>query len=107
MRKSYKRVPVIRRSHAMWMSPRVWKPRLVFWCGALAIGIISVGFAEAADIAQDWFHSLTSGSPLRAWLPLLITPRLYVLLVGRPGLVSQFRRQRHSTGHRGTAFERS
>nr|WP_154142025.1 MULTISPECIES: chloride channel protein [unclassified Brucella] len=74
VRKSYKRVPVIRRSHAMWMSPRVWKPRLVFWCGALAIGIISVGFAEAADIAQDWFHSLTSGSPLRAWLPLLITP---------------------------------
>lgn len=58
----------------MWISPHVWKPRLVFWCGALAIGLISVGFAEAADIAQDWFKSLTSGSGWRAWLPLLITP---------------------------------
>ncbi len=58
----------------MWMSPHVWKPRLVFWCGALAIGLISVGFAEAADIAQDWFKTLTSGNCWRAWLPLLITP---------------------------------
>lgn len=77
MRKSYKRVPLIRRSRAMWMSPRLWKPRLVFWCGALAIGIISVGFAEAADIAQDWFKALTDGTGgnvWRAWLPLVITP---------------------------------
>jgi H+/Cl- antiporter ClcA len=61
----------------MWMSPRLWKPRLVFWCGALAIGIISVGFAEAADIAQNWFKALTDGTEgsfWRAWLPLIITP---------------------------------
>ncbi|MBC2887044.1 chloride channel protein [Ochrobactrum sp. CM-21-5] len=74
MNKSYKRVPLIRRSRAMWMSPRAWKPRLVFWSGALAIGIISVGFAEAADIAQNWFKALTGGNQWRAWLPLLITP---------------------------------
>ncbi|MBJ6133564.1 chloride channel protein [Ochrobactrum sp. Q0168] len=77
MRKSYKRVRLIRRSRVMWMSPRLWKPRLVFWCGALAIGIISVGFAEAADIAQNWFKALTDGtggSFWRAWLPLVITP---------------------------------
>ncbi|NKC22758.1 chloride channel protein [Ochrobactrum oryzae] len=74
VRKSYRRVPLVRRSKAMWMSPHVWKPRLVFWCGALAIGLISVGFAEAADIAQDWFKTLTSGNCWRAWLPLLITP---------------------------------
>lgn len=77
MRKSYKRVRLIRRSRVMWMSPRLWKPRLVFWCGALAIGIISVGFAEAADIAQNWFKALTDGtggSFWRAWLPLIITP---------------------------------
>ena len=77
MRKSYKRVRLIRRSRVMWMSPRLWKPRLVFWCGALAIGIISVGFAEAADIAQNWFKALTDGSGggfWRGWLPLVITP---------------------------------
>ncbi|MBB5701104.1 H+/Cl- antiporter ClcA [Ochrobactrum daejeonense] len=61
------------------MSPRLWKPRLVFWCGALAIGIISVGFAEAADIAQGWFRTLTGGSTWRGWLPLLITPLGFML----------------------------
>ncbi|WP_095444859.1 chloride channel protein [Ochrobactrum quorumnocens] len=81
MRKSYQRVPLIRRSRAMWMSPRLWKPRLVFWCGAIAIGLISVAFAEAADIAQDWFKRLTDGSasPWRAWLPLIITPLGFML----------------------------
>lgn len=79
MRKSYQRVPLIRRSQAMWMSPRVWKPRLVFWCGALAIGVISVGFAAAADIAQHWFQSLTDGPAWHSYLPLLVTPLGFML----------------------------
>lgn len=81
MRKPYQRIHLIRRSRAMWMSPRLWKPRLVFWCGAIAIGVISVAFAEAADIAQGWFKSLTDGttSPWRVWLPLLITPIGFLL----------------------------
>jgi len=52
MRKAYQRIHLVRRSRAMWMSPRLWKPRLVFWCGAISIGVISVAFAQAADIAQ-------------------------------------------------------
>lgn len=56
MRKAYQQIHLIRRSRAMWMSPRLWKPRLVFWCGAIAIGVLSVAFAEAADIAQGWFR---------------------------------------------------
>lgn len=81
MRKSYKRVPLIRRSRAMWLSSRLWKPRLVFWCGAIAIGLISVGFAQAADIAQDWFKAIThsSESGWRNWLPLIITPLGFML----------------------------
>lgn len=81
MRKSYQRVPLLRRSHAMWMNPRLWKPRLVFWCGAIAIGLISVAFAQAADIAQSLFHGLTDSaiSPWRAWLPLIITPIGFML----------------------------
>jgi len=76
MRKAYQRIHLIRRSRAMWMSPRLWKPRLVFWCGAIAIGVISVAFAQAADIAQSWFKTMTDGttSPWRGWLPLVITP---------------------------------
>ncbi|MEJ5082229.1 chloride channel protein [Ochrobactrum sp. MYb379] len=81
MRKSYRRLPLLRRSHAMWMNPRLWKPRLVFWCGAIAIGLISVAFAEAADIAQSLFKNLTDGteSAWRAWLPLIITPLGFML----------------------------
>ncbi|EMG52995.1 chloride channel core [Ochrobactrum sp. CDB2] len=65
----------------MWLSSRLWKPRLVFWCGAIAIGLISVGFAQAADIAQDWFKAIThsSESGWRNWLPLIITPLGFML----------------------------
>ncbi|MFS2323876.1 chloride channel protein [Brucella sp. H1_1004] len=81
MRKSYRQLPLLRRSQAMWMNPRLWKPRLVFWCGAIAIGLISVAFAEAADIAQGLFKNLTNGteSTWRAWLPLIITPLGFML----------------------------
>ncbi|PRD43002.1 chloride channel protein [Phyllobacterium phragmitis] len=58
----------------MWMSPRLWKPRLVFWAGAIAIGVISVVFAELADIAQKLFRDVTTGGTWQAWLPVLITP---------------------------------
>ncbi|KXF78521.1 chloride channel protein [Paramesorhizobium deserti] len=58
----------------MWMSPRLWRPRLVFWAGAIAIGVISVIFAEVADIAQQFFRNVTTGSGWQSWLPLLITP---------------------------------
>lgn len=71
---AYKRVRVLRRSHAIWMSPRLWRPRLVFWAGALAIGVISVVFAHVADLAQELFRNMTAGSGWQSWLPLLITP---------------------------------
>jgi len=32
---------MLRRSQAMWGSRRVWQPRLVFWLGAIGIGLIS------------------------------------------------------------------
>jgi H+/Cl- antiporter ClcA len=65
----------------MWLSSRLWKPRLGFWCGAIAIGLINVGFAQAADIAQDWFKAIThsSESGWRNWLPLIITPLGFML----------------------------
>ena len=42
---------MLRRSQAMWVSRRVWQPRLVFWAGAISIGLISVLFAIMADQA--------------------------------------------------------
>lgn len=73
------RMATLRRSRALVISPRLWKSRLVFWVGALAIGVISAGFALAADEAQALFFAITSEGG-RAWLPLIITPVGFVAL---------------------------
>lgn len=63
----------VRRS-ANLVAPGRWKPRLVFWTAALAIGVLSVGFARAADAAHLWFERLTTGPGLGPYLPLALTP---------------------------------
>ncbi|HEX2020938.1 MAG TPA: chloride channel protein [Aurantimonas sp.] len=49
---------MLRRSMVLWGGRRVWVPRLIFWAGALAIGLVSVAFAELADAAQHIFTSI-------------------------------------------------
>ncbi|MGV8988248.1 MAG: chloride channel protein [Cypionkella sp.] len=66
-------IPMMRKSRALVTSSRLWKSRLVFWMGALATGVISAGFAVAADWAQGFFVAITTGG-WHAWLPLVITP---------------------------------
>src|ERR1700754_129892 len=71
--------PMLRRSRAMWGSRRVWRPRLVFWAGAIAIGLISVLFAMLADSAQALFHAVIGNAGgWRGYLPLAITPLGFV-----------------------------
>jgi H+/Cl- antiporter ClcA len=54
----------------------LWRKRLVFWTGAIAVGVAAVAFAKAADAAQHLF-----GYALRSdWLVLLITPLGFGLL---------------------------
>ncbi|TRC78269.1 chloride channel protein [Mesorhizobium sp. WSM4310] len=75
-----RKYPMLRRSQAMWASRRVWQPRLVFWAGAISIGLISVLFAILADRAQALFHLVTgNGGGWRFYLPLIITPLGFVL----------------------------
>ncbi|TPL82771.1 chloride channel protein [Mesorhizobium sp. B2-3-14] len=72
--------PMLRRSRAMWASRRVWQPRLVFWAGAISIGLISVLFAVLADKAQALFHVVIGNDGgWRFYLPLAITPLGFVL----------------------------
>lgn len=74
MRPIYRKVSFLRRSRAMWGNTRVWRPRLVFWAGAIAIGVISVLFAKLADLAQETFHGVIGTSGWTTFLPLIITP---------------------------------
>lgn len=65
---------------AMWVRKRVWKPRLVFWVGALCIGLVSVGFATLADAAQDAFRAIVGDPQGTRWfVPLVLTPIGYVV----------------------------
>jgi H+/Cl- antiporter ClcA len=65
---------MLRRTRAMWASRRVWQPRLVFWLGAIVVGLVSVVFAKLTDLAQSGFQGMVSGGDWRGLLPLLITP---------------------------------
>lgn len=68
---------MLRRSRAM-VTRRHIAARMVFWSGALLIGVVSAGFAIAADHAQQIFMTVTRDGWQR-WLPLLITPLGFVL----------------------------
>jgi len=55
-----------------------WKRRLIFWSGAVCVGLVAILFAVACEKANDLFHKLLAISP---YLPLLITPVGLVLIV--------------------------
>ncbi len=75
----FRKSRLFRRSRVFRVSLAVWRPRVVFWAGALAIGVVSVGFAEAADYAQHLFRALTGSGPLAGYLPLALTPAGFAL----------------------------
>jgi H+/Cl- antiporter ClcA len=62
-------------SHTRFLSRRYWRTRVVFWGGAIAVGLVSVAFAKAANYAQDLF-ALVLVNP---WIALGLTPAGFVL----------------------------
>ncbi|WP_337266343.1 chloride channel protein [Oryzifoliimicrobium ureilyticus] len=79
MAASYRKSKFLRRSRVFRGSRTFWRARLVFWIGAFAIGVISVGFAEAADIAQHLFGRMLGSNQWSFLLPLLVTPAGFLL----------------------------
>ena len=60
-----------RRRRRLSAAAVLWRRRLVFWLGAVAVGYVAVGFAGAADWAQAAFAKITAISP---YLALVLTP---------------------------------
>lgn len=79
MSASYSKSKMFRRSRVMRGSWRVWKPRIVFWIGAIMIGLVSVGFALAANEADALFRRMTGATPAGMWLTLVLTPAGFTL----------------------------
>jgi len=67
----------IRRSRRKLLSARAWKVRLVFWLGAILVGLVCALFAVLADHANALFIQLAKANPL---LPLAVTPLGLVLI---------------------------
>jgi H+/Cl- antiporter ClcA len=63
------------RHRRLLLSGKRWRMRFVFWGGALAVGVISVGFAAAATQASRLFHHLL----FHPWFALLLTPLGFVV----------------------------
>ena len=59
------------------LSRQVWKQRLVFFTGAVLIGLAAVAFAKLADKAQALYYLLLNEWP---WLPFMMTPLGFVAL---------------------------
>ncbi|MCP5411135.1 MAG: chloride channel protein [Alphaproteobacteria bacterium] len=63
--------PFIKQRHRkILFSGRRWRMRLVFWGGAIGVGVISVAFAAAATQATELFHTLV----FNPWIALVLTP---------------------------------
>ena len=55
-----------------------WKRRLVFWSGALSVGVAAILFAVASEWANGVFHKMLA---ISSYLPLLVTPLGLALIV--------------------------
>ena len=61
----------IHRSGKALLSPDAWKIRVLFWSGAVVVGLVASGFAITTEYANEGFTHLISVSP---YLSLVICP---------------------------------
>jgi H+/Cl- antiporter ClcA len=55
-----------------------FKRRLVFWIGAVSVGLVAILFALACEQASGVFYQLLAASP---YIPLVTTPLFFALIV--------------------------
>ncbi len=66
-----------RRSRKIFLSRASWSRRLWFLLGAVLVGLVSVGFAVAANQANAFFHRLVEAG---AWVPFVVAPVGFALV---------------------------
>ena len=66
------RFPYVQRRHRVGLlSLRLWLRHMLFWGGAVGVGLAATAFALSGDYAHELFRRVVAISP---WLPLLVTP---------------------------------
>lgn len=66
------RFPYVQKRHRVGLlSVRLWLRHMLFWGGAVGVGLAATAFALSSDQTQVLFRKVVSISP---WLPLLLTP---------------------------------
>jgi len=68
----------VRRLKYRFFKPQSWRTRLVFWGGAILVGLVAAVFALMAAQADHAFRQIIA---FNVYLPLLITPAGFVLTV--------------------------
>lgn len=58
------------------LSPEGWRIRIVFWAGAIIVGLLASLVAPVADYSNGLVHHLLAISP---YLPLVVTPSMIML----------------------------
>jgi H+/Cl- antiporter ClcA len=61
----------LRRSRKTLLSPDAWKIRILFWTGAIIVGLVASGFAITTEYANDGFHELIELWP---YAPFVVCP---------------------------------
>lgn len=68
----------IRRTRHRFFKTTIWKTRLIFWGGAILVGIVAAIFALLGEKADHFYRQLFTGNP---WLSFVITPVGLMLIV--------------------------
>ena len=68
----------IRRTRHRFFKTTIWKTRLIFWGGAVLVGIVAAVFALLGDQADHVYRNLFDAWP---WLSFIVTPLGLMLIV--------------------------
>ena len=67
----------IRRTKHRLLNSTSWRTRLIFWLGAILVGVVAATFALLGEFADHTFREYIAATP---WLPFIVTPLGFVLI---------------------------